>query len=211
MIKILIVDDHTIFRQGLKRIVEDTPDIVIVGEAETAQEALNLLRKEYCDVMVLDLTLPDKSGLDVLKELRQERPKLPVLVLTMHSEDQYAVRVLKAGASGYLNKGSAPEELICAIKKVYRGGKYVSSHMAERLVSELDINNQKALHEKLSDREYQVLRLIGSGKTISEIAGILSLSVTTISTYRARILEKMEMKTSAELTRYAIENGLIDE
>jgi two-component system, NarL family, invasion response regulator UvrY len=211
MIKILIVDDHAIFRQGLRRIVEDTPDIAIVGEAETAQEALNLARNENCDVMVLDLTLPDKSGLDVLKELRQEQPRLPVLVLTMHSEDQFAVRVLKAGASGFLNKRSAPEELIDAIKKVYRGGKYISSQMAERLVSELDINTQKTLHENLSDREYQVLRLIGSGKTISEIAGALSLSVTTISTYRARILEKMGMKTSAELTRYVIENGLIDE
>jgi two-component system, NarL family, invasion response regulator UvrY len=211
MIKILIVDDHAIFRQGLRRIVEDTPDIAIVGEAETAQEALDLSRKEYCDVMVLDLTLPDRSGLDVLKELKQEQPRLPILVLTMHSEDQFAVRVLKAGAAGYLNKRGAPEELIDAIKKVYRGGKYVSPHLAEKLVYELDTNSEKALHEKLSDREYQVLRLIGSGKTIGEIAVALSLSVTTISTYRARILEKTGMKTSAELTRYAIENGLIDE
>ena len=181
-----------------------------LGEAETAQEALNLLRNKPCDVMVLDLSLPDRSGLDVLKELRKERPKLPVLVLTMHSEEQFAVRVLKAGASGYLNKRSTPEELIVAIKKVYRGGKYVSQHLADILVYELDTDSQKALHENLSDREYQILRLIGSGKTISEIAVTLSLSVTTVSTYRARILEKMGMKTNAELTRYAIENGLAD-
>ena len=209
MIKVLIVDDHAIFRQGLKRIVEDTPDIVIVGEAETAQEALNLSRKEYCDVMVLDLTLPDKNGLDLLKELRQERPRPPILVLTMHPEDQFAVRVLKAGASGYMTKESAPEELVGAIKKVLAGGRHVSAALAEIMAAYITVDDKRPAHELLSNREFQVLRLIASGKTVSQIAKEISLSVRTVSTYRTRILEKMALKSNAELTHYAFQHQLV--
>jgi DNA-binding NarL/FixJ family response regulator len=209
LIKVLIADDHPVVRRGLRRILEDEVDMEVTDEARNAQETLDLASKKECDVLVLDIEMPGRSGLDVLKELKKYRPKLPVLVLSIHSEEQFAVRVLRAGAVGYLTKETAPEELVKAIRRVYGGGKYISASVAEKLASELDLGNGKAPHMTLSDREFEVLLMIGSGKTISQIAEELSISVKTISTYRARILEKMWMKTNAELTHYAIENRLV--
>ncbi|MFN7948019.1 MAG: response regulator transcription factor [Blastocatellia bacterium] len=210
MIRIIIADDHAIVREGLRRIVEDDPEITITGEAATAREVLTLLNEQFCDVLVLDLNLPDNNGLDLLQTIRKERPQLPVLVLSIFPEDQYALRALRVGAAGYINKRTAPEELLTAIRRVYRSGKYISQSLAEKLAFELDPLTRKPPHETLSDREFQVLRLIASGKSVSEIAAEFSLSVTTISTYRARILEKMGFKNNAELTRYALEHKLID-
>jgi DNA-binding NarL/FixJ family response regulator len=210
MLRILIADDHPIVRQGLKQILSEEPNIEVVGEAQNCQEVLELVRKQDWDIVVLDITMPGRGGLDVLKELKQERPKLPVLILSVHPEDQYAVRALKAHASGYMTKDSAPEELVKAIRKILRGGKYISPTLADKLAFDLEAENEKPLHETLSDREHQVLLMIASGKTVSEIAEELSLSVKTIDTYRARILEKMKMKTNAELTHYAIKNKLVD-
>jgi len=210
MIRIVVVDDHAVVREGLKRIISENPGMAVTGEAGDGHEALKLIRGGACDVVLLDITMPNKSGLDVLKELRTEVPRLPVLVLSMHSEDQYAVRVLRAGAAGYLTKESAPAKLVQAIRKVVRGGKYVSPTLAEKLVSDLGTDTERPPHEILSDREYQVLCLIASGKTVSEIGAELALSVKTISTYRVRILEKLRMKNNAELTRYAIKENLVD-
>lgn len=210
MIKILIADDHTIVRKGLKQILAETPDMVVVDEASNGNEVLAKVRKDDYSVVLLDISMPGKSGLDVLKELKSDRPKLPVLILSMYPEEQYAVRVLRAGASGYLTKEGAPEELIAAIRKVVQGKKYVSASLAEKLAFDLESDSQKPLHETLSDREFQVMRMIASGKTVSEISEELSLSVKTISTYRTRILEKMRMKNNAELTHYAVQNRLAD-
>jgi two-component system invasion response regulator UvrY len=194
----------------LKRIIAENPGMAVTAEAGDGHEALKVIKEEPCDVVLLDITMPSKSGLDVLKQLHAESPRLPVLVLSMHAEDQYAVRVLRAGAAGYLTKESAPAKLVQAIRKVVRGGKYVSSTLAEKLVYDLDGDTTKAAHEILSDREYQVLCMIASGKTVTEIGEELALSVKTISTYRVRILEKLNMKNNAELTRYAIKEGLVD-
>jgi len=210
MMRILIADDHAVVRRGVKQIVSEESDMTLVGEARNAQELLKLTREQDCDVVVLDINMPGKSGLDALKELKSERPKLPVLILSIHPEDQYAVRALKAGAAGYMTKESAPEQLVEAIRKVYKGGKYISPSLAEKLAVSLISGAEGPIQEVLSDREYWVMRRIASGKTVSEIAQELSLSVKTISTYRARILEKMGMKTNAELTRYAIQNRLVD-
>jgi DNA-binding NarL/FixJ family response regulator len=208
MIRVLIADDHAVVRQGLKQILRDTPDMQLAGEAADGHEALAKARSEEWDVLVLDLTMPGLGGLDILKEVQMERPNTPVLILSMHAEDQFAVRLLKAGAAGYLNKETAPEELIQAIRKVVDGGKYISAALAERLAFEMDPMSDKPRHESLSDREFQVLRLIAAGKAVKEIAEELSLSPKTISTYRARILEKMNMRTNAELIHYAIQNRL---
>lgn len=210
MIKILIADDHAIIRRGLTQIVSGESDLEVVGEAENAQETLDFCRREHCDVVVLDINMPGRSGLDVLKEVRRECPRLPVLVLSVHPEEQYGVRVLRAGAAGYLTKESAPEQLVQAIRRVYRGGKYVSESLAEKLVYELGNDGAQPPHAALSDREYEVMLMIASGKTVGEIASVLSLSVKTISTYRARILVKMNKKNNAELTYYVIENRLLD-
>jgi two-component system invasion response regulator UvrY len=210
MIRALIADDHAVVRQGLKQILGDTPEMLVAGEATTGQEVLDKVRAEPWDVVVLDISMPDRSGLDVLKQLRSERPKLPVLVLSMHSEDQYAMRVLKAGASGYLTKDSAPDELVKAIRKVVSGGRYVSSFLAEKLAFEIGTDSSRLPHETLSDREFQVLRLIAAGKSVTEIAAELYLSVKTVSTYRARLLRKMNLGTNAELIHYAMQNHLID-
>ena len=210
MTNIIIVDDHPIVRQGLKQVLSEEPDMAILGEAQNSQEVLELIRKQDWDIVVLDITMPGRGGLDVLKEIKHERPKLPVLILSIHPEDQYAVRALRAGASGYLTKESAPEELVRAIRKILRGGKYVSSALAEKMAFNLDMEAGKPLHETLSDREYQVLLMIASGKTTSEIAEEMALSVKTVSTYRARILEKMKMKSNVDLTYYVIKNNLID-
>ncbi|MBC8029766.1 MAG: response regulator transcription factor [Pyrinomonadaceae bacterium] len=209
MKKILIVDDHEVLREGVKRVFDKQPDTPTFGEASTEQEALRLVREQDWDVVVLDISLGDRSGLEVLKELKQIRPRLPVLILTMHSGEQFARRAFKAGASGYITKDSPRGELLNAVNKVMSGGRYVSAAVAENLIFDLEGATDRPLHEVLSDREFEVLRLIASGKTVSEIAGMLSLSDSTISTYRARILEKMGMKTNAELTHYAIQKKLV--
>lgn len=210
MIRILIIDDHEVVRDGVKKIFEKEPSAAVFGEAGTGQEALALVREEKWDIAVLDLSLGVRSGLEVLKELKQIRPRLPVLILSMHSEEQYARRAFRAGADGYVTKDSSRAELARAIDKVMKGGKYVTPALAEKLVLSLDRNSHLSIHELLSDREFEVMRLIASGRTVSEIAQLLSLSNKTISTYRARILEKMGMKTNAELTYYAIHNHLVD-
>jgi len=210
MIKILIADDHAIVRRGLKQIVSEQPDMIVGGEAENAREVLEMVRSNNWNVIVLDINMPGRSGLEVLKELKREHPKLPVLVLSVHPEDQYGIRMLKAGAAGYLTKDSAPDELVSAIRKVNRGGKYVSPSLAETLVLELGVETDRPRHKTLSDREYEVMMMIASGKTVSEIGEELSLSVKTISTYRARVLDKMRMRTNAELTHYAIQNRLLN-
>src|SRR5438093_9396301 len=210
MIKIVVVDDHAVVREGLKRIISENPGMAVTGEAGDGHEALKIIQNQPCDVVLLDITMPNRSGLDVLKQLHSELPRLPVLVLSMHSEDQYAVRVLRAGAAGYLTKESAPAKLVQAIRKVVRGGKYVSPTLAEKLVYDLDGDSSKAPHQILSDREYQVLCMIASGKTVTMIGEELALSVKTISTYRVSILEKLNMKNTAEMRRYAIKEGLVD-
>jgi len=210
MIEILIVDDHAVVRTGLKQILSEITDMIITDEACDAREALDKIRTNDYSVVVLDIALPGKSGLDVLKEIKSERPGLPVLILSMYPEDQYAIRVLKSGASGYMTKESAPEELVKAVRTVAHGNKYISPSVAEKLASHLDFAGKKELHELLSDREYQVLCMIASGKPPGEIAETLSLSVKTISTYRSRILEKMNLNNNAELTTYAIQKRLIN-
>ena len=207
--KILITDDHAVVRSGLKQILAEEFTRAEFGEATNAQEAIDRVWKENWDVVVLDITMPGRSGLEVLKEIKKSRPKLPVLVLSMHPEDQFAVRLLKIGAAGYMTKESAPNELVGAVKKVMAGGRYVSPALAERMASYLAIDVQTPPHERLSDREFLVLRQIASGKTPTAIAKELGLSVKTISTYRMRILEKMSMSNSAELTHYAIQNQLV--
>ena len=208
--KILITDDHAVLRRGLKQILEDGFGKIQFGEAANTGEAIAQVAREHWDLVMLDITMPGRSGLDALKEIKAIKPNMRVLVLSVHSEDQFAVRVLKAGASGFLNKDSAPEELVKAVRKVIGGGRYVSTSLAEKLAFNLDHPTDQLPHQTLSDREFQVLRMIGSGKTVSEIAEELSLSVKTVSTYRARILEKMSLKTNAELTRYAFEHKLVE-
>ncbi len=210
MIRILIADDHAVVREGLRQIIAKQPDLVVGGEAASGADVLNKIRESSYNVVLLDLTMPGRSGLEILAEIRRENPDLRVLVLSVHPENLYAVRALKAGASGYLTKESAPEQLVEAIRKVSCGGKYISPSLAERLAFELESSSDRPPHEKLSDREYQVLCMLASGKTVKEIAEELSLSVPSISTYRARILEKMNMKNNAELAHYAIRNGLVD-
>ncbi|MFQ5708747.1 MAG: response regulator [bacterium] len=207
-IRVLIADDHAVVREGLKRIIDDTPEMEVVGEACRGEEVLQQVRSEPVDVLVLDITMPGITGIEILKLLRSERPNLPILVLSMHPEDQYAIRVLKAGAAGYLTKESAPGQLVEAIKKVFAGGKYITPSVAEKIVVNMEGGLHKQPHEILSDREYQVLCLIASGRTVKEIAEEISLSVKTISTYRRRILQKMGMKNNAELIHYAVERGL---
>jgi len=209
MIKILIADDHAIVREGLKQVVADTTDLIVTGEAGNGQETLEFVREGDFDVVLLDITMPEKDGLNVLKQLKKERPELPVLILSMYSEEQYAVRALKMGAAGYLTKVSAPDELIKAIKKISTGKKYISASLAEKLAFDLEVDTEKALHEGLSDREFQVMCMLASGKTVKKIAEELSLSMNTISTYRTRVLKKMRMKANSELTYYAINNQLI--
>jgi DNA-binding NarL/FixJ family response regulator len=207
--RILLADDHAVVRHGLKQILADEFKRAAFGEARNAQEALDLVWKDNWDVVVLDITMPGRSGLEVLREIKKSKPKLPVLVLSMHPENQFAVRVLKRGASGYMTKESAPEELVGAIKKVLAGGRYVSPSLGEKLATYL-ASDTKPVQELLSDREFQVLRLIASGKMVSEIAKELSLSVKTISTYRTRILEKMGLRNNAELMHYAMQHQLVE-
>ncbi len=209
MIKILIADDHPIVRSGLKQIMVKEPGMVVEGEAQNARELLSLVRKQAWDVVILDINLPDRSGLDVLIQLKKEFPTLPVLMLSVHPEEQYAVRALKSGAAGCLTKHSVPGELVKAIRKAVAGGKYVSSSLAERLALDLE-SDERALHETLSGREFAVMCMIASGKRLNEIAEKIFVSPKTVSTYRTRILEKMGMKTNADLTHYVIKNKLVD-
>ncbi len=210
MIKILIADDHAIVREGLKQIVADTSDMIVTAEASDGHEVLALLSKNNYDVVVLDMAMPGLTGLDILKQIKRETPELPVLILSVHPEEQYAVRSLKAGASGYLTKESAPDELITAIRKISMGGKYIPSSLAEKLAFELEVDAEKPPHKTLSDREFQVMCMIAKGRTIKNIAEELFLSPKTVSTYRFRILEKMKMKSNEELTHYARNNHLVD-
>lgn len=209
MIKVHIADDHPLIREGLKRILEGSPDIVVTGEASNGQELLKKVRKNDYDVVLVDISMPGRNGLDVLKQLKNIRPNLHVLILSIFPEELYGVRALKAGASGYLTKKSTPDELIMAIKKVSKGKKYINPSLSEKLASDIKADTKKPLHERLSDREYEVMCKIASGKTVKEIAEELSLAISTISTHRSHILEKMNMKKNAELTYYIIKEGLI--
>lgn len=210
MKRVLIVDDHEVVRDGVKRILGEQSPAIRFGEAGAAPEALRLISEEEWDVAILDLSLGDRSGLELLKQMKLIRPSLPILVMSMHSEEQYARRAFKAGAAGYITKDSPRSELLKAIFKVIEGGRYISAKLAEKLIVDLERGTDRPPHETLSDREYEVLCLIASGKTVGEIAELLFLSDKTISTYRARILQKMGMKTNAELTYYAIQNKLTD-
>ncbi|HEV8538633.1 MAG TPA: response regulator transcription factor [Bacteroidota bacterium] len=210
MIRVLITDDHPLVREGLIKILREEVDMKVIGEAQNAAEAMEHLKQHDVDVLILDISLPGKSGLDMLKDLKQRYPKLRILILSMHPEDRFAKRVLKTGASGYITKESAPDQLVNAIRKVFGGGKYISPALAEQLAAGLELNTDQPLHEILSDREYQVLSMIAGGKKTQEIAEKLSLSPKTVNTYRARVLQKMHMRTNAELIHYAIEHGLVD-
>ena len=210
MKRILIIDDHEVVREGVKKIFEDQSGVLLFGEASSVVEALQLANEQYWDVAVLDLSLGDRSGLELLKELKQIRPALRVLILTMHSEEQYARRAFKAGAAGYITKDSPRAELIEAVQKVMQGERYLSPALVEHLIVDLEADSKRPPHETLSNREFEVMRLIASGKTVGQIAELLSLSDKTVSTYRARILEKTGMKTNAELIHYAIKNKLVN-
>jgi DNA-binding NarL/FixJ family response regulator len=207
-IKVLVADDHEIVRQGLKTIISEHSDLSIAGEAENGNQVLKILKKTKVDVVLLDFDMPEKNGLDTLVELKALYPKLPVMILSIFPEDHYGTRFLKAGASGYLQKSSATDQLIDAIRKVFNGGKYISSALTDKLVAGLNKDKGQFLHESLTDREFQVFRLLATGKKLKEMADELCLSINTISTYRSRILQKMDLKSNADVIRYAIENGL---
>ncbi len=209
-IRVLIADDHAIVREGLKQILADTNDIIVAGEAANGLEAIKIARDSHCQVMLLDISMPDRSGIEVLKQIKKEEPHLAVLMLSMHRENQYAIRSIKAGASGYLNKQSAPKELVNAIRLVASGMKYISPALAQELANHINDDHEISPHDSLSDREYQTLTMIASGKTVSNIAKELSLSVKTVSEYRSRLLVKMKLRNSAELTHYAIKNQLVE-
>ncbi len=209
MIRILVADDHTVVREGVKQILSGQDDMIVEDEAENGQETLEKINQGNFDVVLLDISMPGRSGLEILEDIINQNPRLPVLILSMHPEEQYAVRALRAGASGYLTKASASDELIGAIRKVSRGGKYVTASLAEKLARELDNRTDKQRHEKLSNREYQVMLMLASGKSVSEIGDELCLSVKTVSTYRSRIMDKMGLKKNAELTFYAMKNNLL--
>ncbi|MBI3284473.1 MAG: response regulator transcription factor [Burkholderiales bacterium] len=209
-IKVFIVDDHAVVREGIKSIIAATPDIAVVGEAETGLEAIRLSRQLDYQVMLLDIGLPDKNGIEVLKQIKAEKPEVGIIMFSMHKEDQYAIRSLKAGASGYLNKQCQAGQILDAIRQAAKGLKYISQQLAQELANNLNQEHEGALHKTLSDREFQTMTMIASGKSVSDIAKELSLSVKTISEYRARILLKMKLRHNAELTHYAIKNQLVD-
>lgn len=208
--RVLVADDHAVFRRGLKETISEAFPKVAFGEAKSARETLENVRIQNWDIVILDISMPGQSGLDILNDLRRLRPKLPILLLSMHPEEQYARRALKSGAAGYLTKESVPEELKRAVRQIVAGGRYVSATLAEKLACDLRSGVDVPVHELLSDREFQVLRMIASGKTVKQIADEIALSVKTVSTYRARILEKTGMKTTAELIRYAFQAQLVD-
>ncbi len=209
-IRVLIADDHAIVRQGLRQILSDTPDLTVAGEAENGVQAVQMVRSGDWDVVLMDVSMPDRNGIDALKLIKKEHPRLPVLILSMYPEEQYAIRALKAGAAGYLTKQSAPELLVTAIRQVASGKKYVSPSLAEELANAIGDDSERPPHEKLSDREYQTLCMIASGKTPTEIAEALNLSVKTVSVYRTRLLEKMNLRNNAELTHYGLKHGLAE-
>ena len=211
MKRVLLVDDHAVVRKGLKQILQEAIVDLEIAEAMDGSEAISMVQQGSWDALILDISLPGESGLDVLKRIRSERKNIPILVLSMHPEEQYGVRVLKAGACGYLTKACTPEKLVNALEQILKGGRYVSSTLAEKLLLELDNKVGEEPHQALTNREYQVLRMIASGQTVSSIAGVLSLSAKTISTHRSRILAKMHMKNSAELTHYAVSKGLVED
>lgn len=210
IINVLIADDHTVIREGLKEVLKDYPEMAITGEAKNGHELLDKIQEDQWSVIILDIGMPGPNIIDTLKEIKSKHPNLPVLIYTMYPEDQYAVRLLKTGASGYLTKDCSIPQLVEAIRKVYEGRKYVSPSLAEKLADNLEVNFDNPLHHSLSNREYQVLCFIAAGKTVSEIATELSLSVPTISTYRSRILEKMKLNNNSQLIHYAIKNGLVN-
>ena len=210
MIRIMIADDHAVVRNGLARILERTGEMKIAAEHDNGTDALGWLRKNKCDLAILDISMPGMSGIDLLKQLQKEKPKLPVLILSIYAEDQYAVRLIKAGAAGYLTKGSAPAIIVEAVNCVVNGKKYISPKVAEMLANEVSMPDGKLPHELLSDREYQILLLLGSAKSVAEIAVILALSAKTISTYRARIMEKMRLRNNQEMMHYVIDNHLAE-
>ena len=210
MINIIMVDDHAIVREGLRRIINDTNGVTISGEASTGEEALNLIVKNKYDLVLLDISMPGKNGLQTLKEIKKYEAKLPILMLSMHAEEQYAMRAIKAGASGYLTKESASDQLVSAIRKIYDGRKYISTGVAELLVTDIYHDDDKHLHEYLSDREFEIFKLIIRGNSAKIIAANLSISDKTVSTYRSRILKKMNMKSTADLIHYSIENNISD-
>ena len=210
MIKVLIADDHALIRKGLKQLLDDTDDMRVIGEAENGMQAIRMVEETIYDVVLLDISMPDKHGVEVLKQLKTNQPQLPVLMLSMHPEEQYALRSMKAGAAGYLNKQSAPLQLVTAIRQVASGKKYISTELAEQLANGLSQGYQELLHQTLSNREYQTLCLMATGKKLSEMADIMSLSPKTVSVYRSRLLEKMKLKNNAEAIHYAISNHLIE-
>ncbi len=210
-IRVLIADDHAIVREGLKQIIADSPDIIVAGEADTGLGAIELVRQQAFDVLLLDISMPDRNGIDVLKQVKQEKPTLPVLMLSMHREDQYAIRALKAGAAGYLNKQGAPAELVDAVHDVAGGRKYITPALAQELARQVGQDSERLPHESLSDREFQTMILIASGNSVTDIAEQLNLSVKTISMYRARLLQKLALRHNAELTRYAMRHRLVNE
>jgi len=208
MQRVLLVDDHAVVRRGVRAILEDHLPTVAVSEASSGDEALAALAEKF-DAVVLDLSMPGRDGFDLLTEIKHRHPKLPVLIMSLHGEEQFALRALRAGASGYLTKSTAPEQLVVAITKVLRGGRYISESLADRLAADVGLDTPATPHERLSDREFDVMRGIASGRSVSEIAAQMHLSVKTVSTYRTRLLEKMGMSSNAELTRYALEAGLV--
>lgn len=210
MIKVLIVDDHAIVRQGLKQILVDIPDMEVFGEAASGDEALKFIRDEGWDIMLLDIAMPGKNVMELIKLSKQQSPHLPILILSMYPEDQYAIRMLRAGADGYLTKESAPEQLVAAIRKVAKGGKYISPAMTEKLIAELNPSQNLLPHTKLTDREFQVFSGICAGKSITDLAQQMTLSVKTISTYRTRLMKKMNMSRNAEIIHYAFKNDLLE-
>jgi two-component system, NarL family, invasion response regulator UvrY len=210
LIRVLVADDHPLLRNGLKLTFSEEPDLAVTAEAEDSEQVLQRLGEESCDVVILDITMPGRDGLDVLRDIRRLRPNLPVLILSLHSEQRFAMRAIQAGASGYLNKECAPAELVQAVRKVVTGKRYVSPRLAEAMADALAAGEERPPHELLSDREFQILCRIASGRTVSQVAAELSLSVKTVSTYRARMLEKMGMRNNAQITRYAVQKGLVD-
>lgn len=210
MIRLLIVDDHAIVRHGLRQVVSEAADIEVAAEAGSSQEAVRLLREHHFDMVLLDISLPDKNGIETLKLIKRDKPNLPVIMLTMHAEDEFGVRALKAGASGYVTKQSAHDQLLNAVRQVAAGRRYISQDLAEELVRSIGESSEKLPHELLSDREFDTLRMLASGKSLSEIAQMFSISPKTVSVYRTRLLEKMRLKNNAEIAHYAVKNGLID-
>jgi len=209
MIKVFVADDHAVVRRGIKQILADEDNIKVVGEASNGEDTLSQIHKTDADILILDITMPGKNGLDVLIQVKERKPALNVLILSMHPEEEVAIRAIKSGASGYLNKDSVPDELITAVKKIYKGGRYISSSLAESIAFSLEKDSSVPPHENLSDREFQVMCMLASGNTLKQISEELSLSVKTVSTYRKRVLEKLRMKTNVELTHYAIKHRLV--